>query len=83
VRFDATRVTSDSWDDYPILRFSEVPRVQIALIDRPQEKSLGAGEATHGPVAAAIANAVADAIGLRVRELPLTRERLERALQQA
>jgi CO/xanthine dehydrogenase Mo-binding subunit len=80
VRFDATHVTSDSWENYPILRFSEVPQVEIALLDRPSEKSLGAGEATHGPVAAAIANAVADAIGVRVREMPLTRERLERAV---
>ncbi|MCC2632577.1 MAG: molybdopterin-binding domain of aldehyde dehydrogenase family protein [Ramlibacter sp.] len=80
VRFDATHVTSDSWEAYPILRFSEVPRVHIALLDRPEEKSLGAGEATHGPVAAAIANAVADAVGVRVREMPITRERLERAL---
>ncbi|MEJ5991609.1 molybdopterin cofactor-binding domain-containing protein [Ramlibacter sp. PS3R-8] len=83
VRFDATRVTSDSWESYPILRFSEVPAVHISLLDRPAEKSVGAGEATHGPVAAAIANAVADAVGVRVRELPLTRERLEQALQQA
>jgi CO/xanthine dehydrogenase Mo-binding subunit len=80
VRFDATRVASDSWEAYPILRFSEVPAVEIALLDRPAEKSVGAGEATHGPVAAAIANAVADAIGVRVREMPLTRERLERAI---
>ena len=83
VRFDATRVTSDSWENYPILRFSEVPAVHIALIDRPEEKSVGAGEAAHGPVAAAIANAVADALGVRVREMPLTRERLERALHAA
>ena len=82
VRFDRTRVTSDSWEGYPILRFSEVPQVELALLDRPQEKAVGAGEATHGPVAAAIANAVADAIGVRVRELPLTRERLERAVQE-
>lgn len=80
VRFDRTHVTSDSWDTYPILRFSEVPQVHVALLDRPGETSLGAGEATHGPVAAAIANGVADALGVRVRELPLTRERLERAV---
>ncbi|MCC2674166.1 MAG: hypothetical protein K0R58_1113 [Ramlibacter sp.] len=80
VRFDATRVTSDSWEAYPILRFSEVPAVHVALLDRPAERSVGAGEATHGPVAAAIANAVADAVGVRVREMPFTRERLERAV---
>jgi nicotinate dehydrogenase subunit B len=80
VRFDRTHVTSDSWETYPVLRFSEVPDVQVALLDRPGEKSVGAGEATHGPVAAAIANAVADATGVRVREMPLTRERLELAV---
>jgi CO/xanthine dehydrogenase Mo-binding subunit len=80
VRFDSRRVTSDSWESYPILRFSEVPPVDVALLDRPQDKSSGAGEATHGPVAAAIANAVADAVGVRLRALPLTRERLEQAV---
>jgi CO/xanthine dehydrogenase Mo-binding subunit len=57
--------------------------VQVALLDRPAERSLGAGEAAHGPVAAAMANAVADAIGVRVREMPITRERLERAVLSA
>jgi CO/xanthine dehydrogenase Mo-binding subunit len=80
VRFDRTRVTSDNWGSYPILRFSEVPAVEVALIDRPQEPSLGAGEPTHGPLAAAIGNALAQAIGARVRELPFTAERVQRAL---
>ncbi|RYF37245.1 MAG: xanthine dehydrogenase family protein molybdopterin-binding subunit, partial [Comamonadaceae bacterium] len=76
VRFDRTRVTSDHWGAYPILRFSEVPAVEIALIDRPQEPSLGAGEPTHGPLAAAIGNAVFDATGVRLREMPLTWDKL-------
>ncbi len=76
VRFDRTRVTSDSWETYPILTFSEVPNVEVEIIARPEEKSLGAGEAAHGPVAGAIANAVCDAFGVRVRDLPITRERL-------
>jgi CO/xanthine dehydrogenase Mo-binding subunit len=76
VRFDRTRVTSGSWESYPILRFSEVPDVEIALIDRPDEPPLGAGEMAQGPVAGAIANALFDATGLRVRDLPLTSERV-------
>ena len=80
VRFDRTRVTSDAWERYPILTFSEVPRVDVDVIDRPGEPSRGAGEASLGPVAAAIGNALADAIGVRVRELPLTRERVIAAM---
>ncbi len=76
VRFDRTRITSASWDDYPILRFSEVPAVEVELLHRPQEPSLGAGEAAQGPTAAAIANAVFDALGVRVRDLPITPERI-------
>jgi nicotinate dehydrogenase subunit B len=72
VQFDRTRIESNTWETYPILRFSEVPQIEIQLIHRPQEKSLGAGEATQGPVAGAIANAVADALGVRVRHMPLS-----------
>jgi CO/xanthine dehydrogenase Mo-binding subunit len=67
------------WEDYPILRFSEVPRVEV-LLSRNQFPSLGAGECTMGPVAAAIANALADALGVRVRDLPLTAERIAAAI---
>jgi nicotinate dehydrogenase subunit B len=56
-----------------------VPAVEIALIDRPQEKSLGAGEPTHGPLAAAIANALASATGVRLRDMPFTWDRLRQA----
>jgi CO/xanthine dehydrogenase Mo-binding subunit len=79
VQFDRTRVTSRSWEDYPSLRFSEVPKVDVQLVSRPGDKSLGAGEATHGPVAAAIANAVADALGLRMRQMPLSADALLQA----
>ncbi len=79
VQFDATRITSTSWGAYPILTFSEVPRVHVHLIDRPGEKSVGAGEATHGPVAAAIANALFDATGVRARDMPFTPDRLREA----
>lgn len=80
VQFDRTRVLSDRWSSYPILRFSEVPAIEIALVDRPEEKSLGAGEPTHGPLAAAIGNALAQAAGVRVREMPLTWDRVQRAV---
>jgi CO/xanthine dehydrogenase Mo-binding subunit len=80
VRFDRTRITTRTWDDYPILRFSESPAVEVSIIDRPDEPSLGVGEAVAGPVAAAIANAVFDAIGVRVRDLPFTRERMLAAI---
>ncbi len=79
VRFDRTRVLSDSWETYPILRFSEVPRVEVQILADPEHASVGAGEAAHGPTAAAIANAVRDALGVRVRDLPITAERIARA----
>jgi len=81
VRFDRTALTSNSWESYPILRFSEVPQVQVDIIARPDEKPLGAGEAAHGPTAAAIGNAVFDALGVRVRDLPITRDRLITAME--
>lgn len=76
VRFDRTRVTSDSWERYPILRFSEVPDVDVQIIARPDCPPLGAGEAPMGPTAAAIGNAVFDALGVRVRDLPITALRI-------
>jgi nicotinate dehydrogenase subunit B len=81
VRFDNERITSNSWTGYPILRFSEVPEVQVELIARPDSDPLGAGEAAHGPVTAAIANAVFDALELRVRNLPITRDSLIAAME--
>ena len=80
VRFDDGKVASITWDDYPILRFSEVPAVEIELIDAPDEPPLGLGEVVHGPTAAAIGNAVAHALGARIRHLPLTRERIMAAV---
>ena len=81
VRFDRDRVLSDDWESYPILRFSEVPAVEVILIDRPDAPPLGAGEAAHGPVAGALGNAVADALGVRVRDLPLSRDALIKAME--
>ena len=83
VRFDRERITSNSWSEYPILRFGEVPEVDVEVISRPEIEPVGAGEAPHGPVTAAIANAVFDALGLRARNLPITRERLIAAMDLA
>jgi CO/xanthine dehydrogenase Mo-binding subunit len=76
VRFENGRIASDTWDGYPILRFSEAPGVEVRFIERPDEPALGLGEASLGPTAAAIGNAVARALGTRIRDLPLTRERI-------
>jgi CO/xanthine dehydrogenase Mo-binding subunit len=81
VRFDRERITSTTWSDYPILRFSEVPQVEVELIQRTEIEPVGAGEAAHGPVTAAIANAVFDALGVRVRNLPITRDSLIAAME--
>jgi CO/xanthine dehydrogenase Mo-binding subunit len=66
-----------------MITFSEVPEVEVELIDRPDEPPLGVGEAFAGPVSAAIANAVHDASGVRLRDLPLTRARLIAAMDAA
>ncbi|MPZ89387.1 MAG: xanthine dehydrogenase family protein molybdopterin-binding subunit [Nitriliruptorales bacterium] len=76
VRFSTERILSDSWDSYPILQFSDVPEVKVTVLDRPDEPSLGAGEIAQGPTAAAIGNAVYHALGLRVRDLPMTSARI-------
>ena len=80
VRFDRTRITSVNWDSYPILRFTDVPQVEVRLVDAPGERETGAGEVAQGPVAGAIGNAVADAVGARVRDLPLSRDQVARAI---
>ncbi len=80
-RFDTQRVTSVDWASYPILRFPEVPEVRIDLVDRPDLPPLGAGEAASAVVAAALGNAVFDATGVRVREVPFAGERVREALR--
>lgn len=76
VCFNERTVTSRDWDSYPILRFGEVPEVHVTLVPRPAEAPLGVGELCGGTVAAALANALFDAIGVRMRDLPLTPERI-------
>ena len=80
VNFTAEGIACKGWEDYPILRFSEVPAVEVEIINRPEQKSVGAGEAAMGPTAAAIANAVRAALGVRVRDLPFTPERVAAAI---
>ena len=80
VAFDRSRVLSVDWASYPILRFSGVPKIDIELIDRPKEKPLGAGEAACAAVGAALANAVHNATGTRLRTIPFTPERVKLAL---
>jgi nicotinate dehydrogenase subunit B len=81
VKFSKQRVTSIDWSTYPILRFASAPDdIQIHLINRPGTPFLGAGEAAQGPTAAAIGNAIANATGVRLRDLPLTRERIKAAI---
>lgn len=80
VRFGPKRVTSDDWESYPILRFSDAPLVSVEVVDSAAP-SVGAGEAAQGPTAAAIANAVQHALGVRVRDLPLTADAVVRAIE--
>jgi nicotinate dehydrogenase subunit B len=82
VRFDRRRITSADWESYPILRFSEVPPVQVHLVESDQPP-LGAGEAAQGPTAAALANAVHSALGVRVRDLPLNAGAIVGAIEQS
>jgi CO/xanthine dehydrogenase Mo-binding subunit len=80
VTFDRARVTSTNWASYPILTFRDVPVLDIALIDRRQERPLGAGEAATATVAAALGNAVFDATGIRLRRAPFTPATVKAAL---
>lgn len=84
IHWDEKRVTTQGWEDYPILRFDETPDLLLVdCIDRPELPPLGVGECAAGPTAAAIANALYNAIGIRMRDLPLTPERLAQAVMQA
>jgi CO/xanthine dehydrogenase Mo-binding subunit len=84
VGFDSTHRTSFDWSGYPILRFPNVPgKIDVEVIDRPKQPFLGAGEASQGPASAALGNAVAHALGLRLRDMPLSPERLKAALRPA
>ncbi len=80
VRFDKRGITSTDWDSYPILRFSAAPKIEVLLLNRPDQPFLGAGEAAQNPTPAAIANAIFDATGRRLRDIPFTPARVREGL---
>ena len=80
MRFDRNGILSRDWASYPILTMPDVPKVEVELINRPNERSLGAGEGSQGPTVAAIANALAHAAGKRLRDLPLDAGRVKAVL---
>ena len=80
VQFDEYRIKSVDWDTYPIRKFSEVPEVEVVLINRPEQPALGAGEPSTCTTAAAVANAIFDATGVRLRQIPFTPEKIKAAL---
>nr|WP_252980576.1 molybdopterin cofactor-binding domain-containing protein [Delftia acidovorans] len=81
VTFDSKGVTSLDWGGYPILRFDELPEIDVQLVERPGEDPMGAGESASVPSAAAVSNAVFDATGVRLREVPFTPARVLAALK--
>lgn len=83
VHYGPDGLMGEDWQSYPVFTFLDAPEVEITLIDRPGEPPLGAGEATVGPAAAAIANAIYDATGVRLRQLPFTPDRVVEALRGA
>ena len=80
VTFGPHGVTSDDWRSYPILRFREAPEIEMVLLNRPGLPFLGVGEGGMGPAPAAISNAIYDAVGVRMRRIPFTPERIQAAL---
>jgi CO/xanthine dehydrogenase Mo-binding subunit len=83
VAFDQQGVCSVDWYSYPILRFRDAPEIETVLVNRPGQPYLGLGEGAQGPVPAAIANAVFDAVGVHLRQIPFRPERVKAALNSA
>jgi nicotinate dehydrogenase subunit B len=81
VKFDSSGITTLDWQSYPVIRFPDVPNIEIVLINRPEMPALGGGEPSSAPIAAAIANAIFDAVGVRLREAPFTPARVLAAIQ--
>ena len=77
VSYDATGITSRDWDNYQIISFNNIPEFCIDILDRPGSPYLGVGEITTGPTAAAIANAINNAVGLRLRQMPFNSEAIK------
>ncbi len=80
VKFDKNGILSRDWASYPIMTMPDAPKVEVELINRPNERSMGAGEGSQGPAVAAIANAFTNATGKRIRDLPFTPDRVKKAL---
>ena len=74
VAFDERGITSVDWETYPIMTFASAPKIETLILNRPELPILGAGEAAQIPTPAAIANAIYDAVGLRLRDIPFTPE---------
>jgi len=83
VKFDSTGIKTLDWNSYPVIRFPAVPEIEIVLINRPEMPALGGGEPSSAPIAAAIANAIFDAVGARLREAPFTPERVLAGMKKA
>ena len=83
VAFDPSGITSVDWDTYPIFRFVDAPKIETVLLDRPGQPYLGIGEGAQGPIPAAIANAVFDVVGIRLRQIPFTPDRVKAALKES
>jgi CO/xanthine dehydrogenase Mo-binding subunit len=81
VNYNSEGITSVDWETYPILRFSRAPVIETVIINRPHLPFLGSGEASQNPTPAALANAVFDAVGVRLRQIPFTPERVKAALR--
>ncbi len=81
VSFDRSSVTAREWGAYPIIKFPDVPKIDVLMLPRPDQPPLGVGESASVPSAAAIANAIYDATGVRFRELPFTPERILKGLR--
>jgi CO/xanthine dehydrogenase Mo-binding subunit len=82
VRWSGQGISSNDWENYPILSFQDIPQLDIQLVDDPSSPSLGSGEVVTGPCAGALGNAVAHALGVRARHLPLSPENLIAAMDQ-
>ena len=83
LKFDRSHVTSLDWRSYPVIAFPDVPEIVIDLIDRPTERPWGAGEPAAAVIPSAISNAVFDAIGVRLRSVPYTPDKVKAAMRTA
>lgn len=83
VRFNDHEILTRDWSTYQVMRFPDIPKIEVVLLDRPELPSVGGGEASSGPTAAAIANAFTKATGLRIRDLPMNPDRVKAALEKA